>query len=201
MLTSVTSRFSFPGLKIVTSNWPSYEVVQPLGALPLGAMSSVTAWGMAKAVAARARRASDVLILILESNYVIKKYRRLFFVEIDDRCLRFCLVGSDDESSIERSSLLDIHGAVLHPFCLERYNKEVAHLRIDTALFTCQPVWLGSPELRYSIMLYPLKRFVGSHTYQLFSFSALCCGGKALAKQGESHHQGLVHECGWQGAE
>lgn len=151
LLTSVTSRFSFPGLKIVTSNWPSYEVVQPLGALPLGAISSVTAWGTAKAVAARAKRASDVLIL--ESKYVIKKYRKTFFVETDERCLGFCLVGSDDESSIERSSLLDIHGAVLHSSCLERYNKEVAHLRMDTALFTRQPVWLGSPELRFSIML------------------------------------------------
>lgn len=58
----------------MTSNWPSYEVVQPFGALPLGAISSVTAWGMAKAVAARARRASDVLIL--ESNYVMKAIQK-----------------------------------------------------------------------------------------------------------------------------
>lgn len=63
-LTSLRPRFSLPGLKIVTSNLPLYEDVHPFGGPSLGLMSSVTAWGTAKAVAARARRAREVRIVI-----------------------------------------------------------------------------------------------------------------------------------------
>jgi hypothetical protein len=42
-LTSLISRFDLPGVKMVTSNFPSYDVVHPLGGPSLGAISSVTA--------------------------------------------------------------------------------------------------------------------------------------------------------------
>ena len=64
LLTSLRPRFSLPGLKIVTSNLPLYDDVHPFGGPSLGLMSSVTAWGTAKAVAARARRAREVRIVM-----------------------------------------------------------------------------------------------------------------------------------------